>query len=29
MAEITTKSAALKLAAFLNRVMGDERGPAR
>jgi hypothetical protein len=29
MAEITTKSAAQKLAQFLNNVMGDERGPAR
>ncbi len=29
MAEITTKSAALKLAELLNNVMGDERGPAR
>ena len=29
MAEITTKTAALKLAALLNNVMGDERGPAR
>ena len=29
MAEITTKSAAQKLAQLLNNVMGDERGPAR
>lgn len=29
MAAITTKSAVLKLAELLNRVMGDERGPAR
>lgn len=29
MAEITTKSAAQKLAQLLNDVMGDERGPAR